>query len=238
MRPTYYTLLLACMLFACNPIKEIVSTETQMPTLAAIGKKDKSVLSTNFKQVGEPAFSKKIALSATAIPFTKSKFKSYQNSKLQNGEKVYVQYIDSLPIKPKYVQFEIKDKIGLTALLNNEENVEVRSYLTKDADCRMVSSISMYMHEMEADRYLRAQGLFLITDANGMLQIELINGSTKETVILSKNEIFDYETLGFCWGENRYGQPQIETLNANSKCPAGTEKNAQKLNKLTTLLKL
>jgi len=238
MKTSYFSMLLACIVFSCSPLKEVVSTETQMPSIAAIGKQDKSLLSTDFKQVGEPNLAKAVALTASAIPFTKSKFKTYQNLKAQKGEKVYAKYVDSLPQKPKYLQLGIKDKIGLKTLLNGVENDEVRSYLIKDSDCQIVSSISLYIDEMEADMYLRAEGLFLVTDNNGMLRIELINGKQKQYVNLSKNEIFDYEVMGFCWGENRYGNPQIETLNAGGKCPEGTEKNAQKLDDLKTFLKL
>lgn len=179
-----------------------------------------------------------IALSVNAVPFSKSTFKDYTNVKVQKGEKVFVSYVDSLPTKPKYLRFEIKDKIGLKTLLNSEENKQVQSYLTTDADCKIVSSISVQMDEMEADAYLHAEGLFLTTDTNGLLKIQLVNGKQKQLINLSKNEIFDYEVMGFCWGENRYGQPQIETLNTGGSCPEGTEKNAQKLDDLQTFLKL
>lgn len=238
MKPTYFLMLLALVAFSCNPLKIAPLAETQLPSIAAIGKQDKSLLHTNFKQVGEPNLTKTIALSVRAIPFTKSKFKTYQNIKAKKGEKVYASYVDSLPLKPKYLHFEIKDKIGLKTLLNSADNNEVRSYLTKDVDCQIVSSISLYMDEMEADMYLRAEGLFLVTDTNGMLRMELINGKEKQSVKLSKNEIFDYELMGFCWGENVYGKPQIEVLNDNGNCPQGTEKNAQKLDDLKAYLKI
>lgn len=238
MKTSYFSMLMACVIFSCTPLKQATSTESQLPSIAAIGKQDKSLLNTNFKQVGEPNLSETVALSVSAIPFTKSKFKTYQNVKTQKGEKVYFSYTDSLPIKPKYLRFEIKDKIGLKTLLNRTENDEVRAYLTKDVNCQIVSSISLYMDEAQADMYLRAQGLFLITDNNGMLRMELINGKQKQYATLSKNEIFDYEVMGFCWGENRYGKPQIETLNAKGNCPEGTEKNAQKLEDLKSFLKI
>lgn len=238
MKSSYFSMLLAFVIFSCTPLKKLSSTETQLPSLAAIGKKDKSLLDTNFKQVGEPVFTEKIALSISAIPFNKSKFKTYQNLKTKKGERVLVSYVDSLPIKPKYLQFEIKDKIGLKTLLNGNANDEVRSYLIKDDDCQIVSAISIYIDEMEADMYLRAEGLFLVTDANNMLRIELVNGTQKQYINLSKNEIFDYDIMGFCWGENIYGKLQIETLNINGNCPDGTEKNAQKLDDLKSYLKI
>lgn len=238
MKPTFVSMLLACVIFSCSPLKKVPSAESQLPSIAAIGKKNNSLLHTDFKQLGEPQLSKKIALSVSAIPFNTSKFKTYQNLKAKKGERMYVTYVDSLPIKPKYLQFEIKDKIGLKTLLNSAENDEVRSYLTKDSDCQIVSGISIYIDEMEADMYLRAEGLFLVTDTNGTLRIELINGKQKQYVNLSKNEIFDYDLMGFCWGENVYGKPQIETLNTGGNCPEGTEKNAQKLTEQYSFLKL
>ena len=237
MRPTSISLLLACVIFSCTSIKQVSEPETELPTLAAIGKKDRSLLHTDFKQVGEPVFSDRIAISVQAIPFTKSKFKAYQNAKRQKGQKVYVAYVDSIPEKPKFLRFEIKDKIGLKTLLNSEENTQVRSYLTKDADCQIVSNISLYMDEMEADMYLSAQGLFLVSDTNGLLRMEMIHGNQKQFVNLSKNEIFEYDSMGFCWGENAYGKPQIETLNTG-RCPDGTQKDAQKLNDEYSFLKL
>lgn len=238
MKTSYFSMLLACVIFSCTPLKKVSSNETQLPSIAAIGKQDKSLLSTNFKEVGEPTFTKSIALSVSEVPFNKSKFKRYQTVKAQKGENISISYVDSLPNKPKYLHFEIKDKIGLKTLLNGSENDEVRSYLTKDADCQIVSSISIYMDEMEADMYLKAEGLFLITDTNGMLRIELINEREKQYTNFSKSEIFDYDVIGFCWGENVYGKPQIETLNSNGNCPDGTEKNAQKLDTQKSFLKI
>jgi len=238
MKSIYISMLLACIIFSCTPLKQGTSSKTQLPSIAAIGKHDKSLLSTNFKQVGEPVLKERIAVSVRAIPFNKSKFKNYQTAKAQKGEKTHVQYVDSLAQKPKYLQFEITDKIGLKTLLNNAENDETRSYLIKDADCQIVSSVSLYMDEMEAYMYTGAEGIFLVTDINGMLQLELVNGKQKQLVKLSKNEIFDYEVMGFCWGENVYGKPQIETLNSKGKCPDGTEKNARKLEELHSFLKL
>lgn len=238
MRKSYFLMLLACTILSCTPLKQLSTPEYELPTLAVIGKKDKSLLHTTFKKLGEPVFSKRIALTAQAIPFTKSTYRVYQNMKAHKGENVRVQYVDSLPKKPRFLQFEIKDIIGLTSLLNTAENKQVQSYLTKDADCKIVSNISIYVDEMKANDYLSAKGLFLVTDSDGMLRMEMINGKQRHIINLPKNEIFDYEIMGFCWGENVYGKPWIETLNTGGKCPEGTEKNAQNLNDLQNYLKL
>lgn len=237
MKPTVLCTLLACVIYSCTAIKQPSSEDAQLPSLTAIGKKDKSLLQTHFKQVGEPHLNEAIAVSANAVPFDKSSFKRYTQAKANRGEQLQLQYVDSLPVKPKYLRFEIKDKIALQSLLNEKENDEVRSYLTKDSDCKIVSSISLYMDERQAELYHSADGLFLSTSADDMLRLELIIGTKKTYVNVPKEEIFDYEVMGFCWGEDVYGRPQIETLN-HGKCPTGTEKNAQKLADLKPFLKI
>ena len=65
MKPTFVSMLLACVIFSCNPLKKVPSAESQLPSIAAIGKKSNTLLHTNFKQVGEPHLSKKIAARLT-----------------------------------------------------------------------------------------------------------------------------------------------------------------------------
>lgn len=238
MKPTYLCLLIAVVLFSCAPLQKKQETKIDMPSIGAIGKEDKSFISKNFQQVGQPILTRSVALSVREIPFTKATFKEYQNLKRQGGNKVDVVYIDSMPEKPKYLRLKIKDKIGLTTLLNSTENIEVRSYVSKDAHYKIVSGISIYMSPTIGNDMLKAEGLFLATDVNGLLRIEVANGKERRWVSLSTNEVFAYELMGFCWGEDIYGNAQIETLNNGGSCPDGTEKSAQKLNRTKSYLKL
>lgn len=237
MKPTVICTLMACVIYSCSSIKAPSAEDAQLPSLTAIGKEDKSLLQTHFKQVGEPHLNEAIAVSASAVPFDRSSFKRYAHAKANRGEAPQIQYVDSLPVKPKYLRFEVKDKIALQSILNEKENDEVRSYLTKDSDCKIVSSISLFMTERQAELYHSADGLFLSTSTDNMLRLELIIGTKKTVVNVPQEEIFDYELMGFCWGEDVYGRPQIETLN-HGKCPDGTEKNAQKLADLKPFLKI
>lgn len=237
MKPTFLWLLLACGIYSCTSLQQPASRDAQLPSLAAIGKQDKSILQTQFQPVGEPRLNEAIAVSASALPFDKASFKRYTQAKANQGEQPQLQYVDSIPQKPKYLRFDITDKIALQSLLNTPENEQVRSYLTKDSDCKIVSSISLYMDARQAALYHSADGLFLSTSSDNMLRLELIIGTKKTYVNLPKTEIFDYEVMGFCWGEDIYGRPQIKTLN-HGKCPQGTEKNAQKIADLKPFLKI
>lgn len=238
MKPTYATMLLAFVLFSCAPLRNLQDAKLNAPILGAIGKENKSLISKNFQQIGQPTLARSVAISVQEIPFTKSTFKEYSVLKTQKGDQPNIVYVDSLSVKPKYLRLEIKDKIGLLAVLNDDGNSEVRSYLEKDADCRIVSSISLYIPTKESNGLAHAAEVFLGTNNNGSLQIELINGKERQMVILAEDEIFDYSVMGFCWGEDIYGNARLETLSDKGGCPNGTEKSAQKLSDNRSYLKL
>ena len=140
--------------------------------------------------------------------------------------------------KPTYVLLSISDKIGVKESLNEEINKEIKNYLEQDTDCRLVSTISVVLDANTINELTNADGLFLITGAYGIFQIEVIKGGQRNYISIPKDELFDYSLTGICWGENVYGKPVIATFNDNGKCPDGTEMDAKKINKLHSFLKL
>ena len=238
MKPTYAIMLLAFVLVACNSLKTLGEVQLNTPTLGAIGKEEKSLIGKKFQQVGQPLLSHAVALSVYEIPFTKSTYKEYSHLRMEGGNAVTTVFIDSIKEKPKYLRLGIDNKIGLTAQLNADGNEGVRSYLEKDADCRIVSDISIYLTQTARKDLLNAKEVFLGSNHNGTLQIELVNGTERKSISLPKDEIFDYGLSGFCWGENIYGNARIETMNEGGGCPEGTVKRAQKLEEHKSYLKL
>lgn len=238
MKPTYLYLLLAILLCACNPVKELTQTPTYNPSLGIIGKEDNTLLQKNFRQLGQPNLTGEITLSVSEIQFTKSKFKAYQSLMVQNGQRTAFSYVDSLPVQPKFLRFEIQDKIELITILNSVENTEARTYLERDPDSKIVSSISTYMDEREADQFTNSAQVFLTTEVNGMLQIMTLNGKEKRFYFLRENQIFSYDLMGLCWGRDVYGRAKIEAFNMGGKCPKGTDKKPLKDENLKSYLKL
>lgn len=237
MKQTYVFILLTCMLVSCKSIKSLAVKEGNFPFIGTIGKEQGTVLKTEFTTIGHVVIEKPIALNIQTIPFTKSTFKVYMNVKELSGAKSSITYVDSIATKPSYMLLTIEDRIGLKKSLNNEINKEVKSYLEKEADCKLVSSISVVLNATLVQELTSANGLFLMTDTNGLLQIEIVNENQRHTINLPKNELFDYSLMGVCWGESLYGKPVIETFNDNGKCPDGTEKDAKKLDELQSFLK-
>ena len=238
MKKTYLFILLTCILISCSSIKSITVKEGYFPVLGTIGKEQGGILKTEFQSIGHPSFATPIALSIQTIPFDKNTFKKYQNVRESIGETSSINYVDSLESNPNFIQLSISDKVGVKKALNEEINREVRNYLEKDLDSKLVSTIAMAPDEKTAKELNNADGLFLTNGVHGSLQILAVNGDKHNYVHIPKDELFDYSLMGICWGEDIYGKPMIATFNENGKCPMGTKKDPKKLKKEQSYLKL
>ncbi len=238
MKPTFCTLLLAAVLFACAPLKRTTPSERLTPYLGMIGKLQKSLLDNHFEQIGKPQIEQGIALSVRQIPFDKSKYKAYLAHTTGKGRATSLTYNDSLPVKPKYLCLELADRIALRSQLNSESNIMVRSYLSKEDNFQIVSKIAFVTNAENTDRLLRSQGVFLSESNNGILEITI--GENKGgRLYFSELEIFDYQVSGFCWEQDQYGKERIAAISLNGEsCPKGTDKNVQKLDQTKSYLKL
>lgn len=238
MKTTYAFILLASITLSCSSIKSITNKKGNFPLIGTIGKTETVLLNTEFTTIGQPLLERKIPLTLRVVPFTSRTFSVYSNARKQHGLPTAVQYIDSVESKPTYAIIEINDRIGLKETLNNAENLPTKSYLEKDHRSRLVSSMSVVLDDTNTAMLSDANGIFLTSDKNGLLQIETMHNNQKHQISIPKNQIFDYELLGICWGENNIGKLIIETFNDNGKCPEGTENNPRKLDGLYSLLKL
>ena len=238
MKQTYVFICMLCMLSSCSSIKSIAEKEGNLPFIGTLGKEKTSVLKTRFIPIGNATLVQPISLTVQSTQFTKKTYNTYLTAKELNGAEPTITYTDSLELKPTYIVLNINDKVGVIEALNKENNTAVKSYLEKDSDYRLVSSVSIATDVNKTKLILNSESIFLSTDANGKLQLELVNQQKREVLFIANNELFDYEIMGFCWGVNRYGKPILETINENGRCPEGLAKDAKKIDKLPSLLKL
>lgn len=238
MKPTYLFILLACAHVSCSSIQTLAVQKGSFPFLGTIGKEGGNMLRTEFTPIGHPVLSRDIALGKQFVPFTKNTFKKYLGARESVGRKSSINFVDTLKNRPTYMTLTVRDRIGLRELLNEENNQEVKRYLEKDADYRLVSSISVVLDSKTAKDIYEADGVFLSSDDNDLFSIIVIRDNTRGLVRIPKDEIFDYGHVGFCWGADRYGKPMIETLSDTGGCPKGTAKNPEKLEELQSFLKL
>lgn len=227
------------LLGACSTVKDVVApTPPDVPSLAALGSKKGQPIRSHFDHLGHPVLSHPLTVTVREIPFDKASFQTYAKRAKEDGKSVEVTYIDSLKTKPTYIQMAVEDKIVLRNLLNNEDNKKVRSYLEKDGSKGIVTQLSFYMDPMEASQLLGVQKLELCHDSKkGMALMAQVNGQ-KTLFDLRYATVFQYELNGFCWGEDLYGRPRIETINEGGACPKGLERKAAKLDREKSYLKL
>ncbi|WP_321827245.1 hypothetical protein [Maribacter dokdonensis] len=238
MKQLYVFICILSMLSSCSSIKSIAVNDGALPFLGTVGKQESNLLKSKFIPVGNPKIIEPIQVMAHTIPFNKSSFKAYETSKGLTGSKSTVTYIDSLPNKPKYTVFSLHNKVGLKEVINHEQNQEVKNYLVADSDYKIVSMMSVLLTSDEINEISAADGLFLSTDSNDLLQLEILNDNQKRKITIPQEELFDYTIMGVCWSANRYGKPMVETFSEYGKCPKGTEKNANNLNEFQSSLKL
>lgn len=236
---TKFTYMAICsLLFSCASLEKPGPETSSFVGLGVIVKEDGNLMHKRLETVGKPYLERALEVSVSEFPLSKSQFKAYQKQELIRGKKPSFVYSDSLP-KPRYLSLQLADKFALQSVLSREENSDVCKYLEKDSEFGMVTTISLMLNEQTKAQFLQADEVFLAQKDSGKLFFLL---STKETVselTVSDDLIFDYELTGFCWGEDRYGNKQIDALVPyEDRCPPGTERKAHKLNEEKQYLKL
>ncbi|MBC6999640.1 hypothetical protein [Cytophaga sp. FL35] len=240
MRYVYLTLLLTLFIWSCGSITQIGDTnDTTLPFLSNLGVERGNILSTNFHQAGTPDLDQKTPLVVSNPQFNKTMYKKYAALMDRSGVSPYFQYVDSLPVKPKYFTLEIGDEILLQENFNSVSNKRVRDYISLENEIGIVTNVSFIYTAVNATSLINADGVFLVKDKNGVLSLEVFNEGKKAIIDITDLKVFDYELSNFCWSLDRYGNPTIATIvDKPSQCPKGTKNKANKLEKNQSYLKL
>ncbi len=237
MKPTSYLAALLLLLYSCGSLSGDREGERLIPTLGALGKTNKNLISEDFLLLGNPTLEAPVPLSVRRQAFTKTSFKKFSERNRFYDGKRQLEYIDSLP-KPTYLNLQISDRIELKSHLNTDENSDVRNYLSKDTDCRLVSGVSMVVDQSLSETLFNAEQLQLTT-TKGQFAVRLVDGNSTKLIPIPDGSVFDYELSSFCWGKDQFGKFKIEAITPERQgCPRGTESKAHKLADTRSYLKL
>lgn len=237
MRPTLTILLLALILNACGPMRQMQQVTSQMPMIGSVGKHQSQLFKKEFQKVGEPTLVSPIAVSIQSVPFTSRMLGKYAKNREKQGLKPLAVKKDTTKnTMPKYFKMIITDVVGLVEQLNQSDNAPLKKYLKEDTDLVLLSQIS-FVAEMEVSEIIEASDRFFLTmDREGALSLQFESGATLK---IAELEVFDFETASFCWIKDTRGQLQIaHILMDGNTCPGDTEANPQKLDKTPDYLKL
>lgn len=224
-------LIITIFLTSCASYQSKLQTAAiTFPELGSLINVKDNLLFESEEQIGILNFDEELLVSTMELPFNKASYTKYLNY-LEKANRVNsVSYTDSMPYKPKYIRLQLLDKIALTELLNNDNNKGVRSYLENDADYKLVTSLDVTVTDELRSVLMESETILLQKDTKNKLLIYVINNNQKRRIDFSHLEVFDFNYVSFCWGEDRYHQKLIKALvQENESCPKNTYSRASKV---------
>lgn len=237
MRPTLTLMLLALLLHACGPMRQMQKVESQIPMIGSIGKQHSKLFKKDFQKVGEPNLTLPVELSLQSHPFTSNMLSKYNKFKESQGMEPLVLVKDTTKVHmPHYFELTITDVVGLTEQLNGTDNLRVKKYLQEDVELVLLSRLFFVTNDEVAKSIKKTDRFYLISDSNGVLELMSDSDNSIETADL---ETFDFETANFCWNKDKRDHLEVaHILMDGGSCPGSTENDPKKLNKTPDYLKL
>ena len=168
-----------------------------------------------------------IKLSVEEKSFTKSIYKEYQ--KATKGKRVTqkVDYVDSLEIKPKFLDFSIEDKTLVVESLNNGDNVNVRNYIKSIPKTKIVTGLRVVASNNILDQLKKADALYFRTNQQKQQVIYLFKKEKQVGILdLSKEIAFGVKLSSFCWGITDAEKIAIATIVSDGEnCTSKTNRD-------------
>lgn len=237
--------LCVCMLLVISCKSLSISQETQTTTeqkvsLGTIGLDKDFILQSGFNGAAVPTYSKPIKVSALVKPFTKHTYKSFLKAKVSQTSNVDITYVDSIDVKPQFIQLKIADKVTLISALNEKTNKDVKDYLSHNTSANIVTHISAAFNSKNLEAIQQADAVFLVETETKTYALQLHKTNVKTQVIqFNEGVVFAYKTSNCCWQENKKRQLNIvDFVSEYNNCPNKTYRSANRAKKKINYYKL
>lgn len=227
-------LLNSCKTIDFNQVSQ--TKTTQQVSLGSIGSEKEFLLQKGFNNSAIPSYKTPIKLSVITKPFTKHTYKAFTKAKVLQSADVNINYVDSIPNKPTYVELQIADKVALIKALNNEENKAVKAYLSLNTNAQVLSSISLVFNQKDMESINQSDAAFLVENGLKTYALQLYKNKVKiQTISFSDGVVFEYQVTNCCWQENKKHQMDIvDLVSMYSNCPKNTSRSSKKAKKKIT----
>jgi hypothetical protein len=235
-----YQFLKVCCLFmlvaSCRTINinlESQRNTTQQLSLGSIGSSKDYILQKGFNSSAIPSYKEPIKVWVTIKPFNKQTFKTFTKAKALQPADVAINYVDSIAVKPKYIQLQIADKVAVITALNSEVNTAVKNYLTHNTYANVLTSVSLTLNTHDLENITKADAVFLVENGVKQYALQLYEKQVKTQIILfNQGVVFEYKTSNCCWQENKYHKLDIVDLVSDfNSCPSNTNRSAKRAEK-------
>ena len=228
---SFMLLLMGCKSATLHHVTQ--TTTTQQIMLGSVGLDKDFVLQTSFNSAAIPTYKEPVKLSVLSLPFNKQLHKRFLKAKASQSTQVNINYIDSLEVKPKYLQLKIADKVTVIEALNNDSNQGIKNYLGHDKTANIITGISIAFNTQDLELIQQADAVFLIEKGLKNYALQLYKEHVKiETLWFSKGVVFAFETAHCCWQENnRHKLDIVDFVSDFNNCPNKTYRNTERAKK-------
>ncbi|CAL2094026.1 conserved protein of unknown function [Tenacibaculum sp. 190524A02b] len=228
-------LFLVGMLVSCGvlPQKNTYHATSKSVELGVVGNRKISVYKTDFDVTSIPVYKNLIKVTTVEKSFTKSIYKNYLDATKEKKGIHKVNYIDSLEVKPTYIDLILEDKVAVIKALNQEENESVFKYVKNIPEAKLVSALRMVSTPEVKKQLQQADAMYVKTNNQKNQKVYLFNKEKQIGVLdISKTTIFGYQVSSFCWEITEREKIKLATLlNEGENCTSNTKRNPKKLEK-------
>lgn len=208
-------------------------TTNEQIVLGSIGQDSNYLLEHKYSSSAIPNYITPIKVQATGVSFNKSSFKKFQQAQAFQTMAFQITYVDSLELKPSFLNLEIVDQVGLISLLNDKTNSDIKAYLINQTESHIVTHISMAFPENILKDLQEAEEVFIEPSGKKSIALHLYKENELVKIVnFFEGVVFAYQTASCCWKENSKYQLEIVDLVENdSECPNKSYLSAQKAKK-------
>jgi hypothetical protein len=173
-----------------------------------------------------PLIENKIRLDVQVLPFNKDIYKIYVSKNSINQIPNAIQYVDSLPEKPKFVTISFMDYAGVMDELNAPHNRNVTTYLKDIEKAAIITSIAIVLPESDLAKLKQADAYYLVNEQTTKYSILLYKDGKKIDLLnLQSSTVLAYTVGRFCWAVNdRHNWYIGDIVNDDKACMGNTYK--------------
>ncbi|MEE3999186.1 hypothetical protein V1T75_02460 [Tenacibaculum sp. FZY0031] len=224
--------IIASMMISCNvlPKKKTLHLASSPIELGVIGEQKRSIQKTAYRVFGIPRYKTRIKVAAVIQSFDKTTYNRYIKSIQQTSNANTITYIDSIAEKPKFIELQIMDKVGVISALNNE-NPEVYKYIKSNYTSSLVSKVRVVVTPSNLEKIRKTNAFYLQTLNNKEQYLMLYqNGKLIDKLNLYGMVTFGYDLSSFCWELTDRKKLKIGALlDEGENCNENTNRNPNKL---------
>jgi len=205
----------------------------QQVGLGIVGLDKDFILQGEFNSTAIPMYGEPLKVMVTVTPFTKQTYKAFLKAKALQSADVEVDYIDSIKSKPRYIKFQIADKVALINALNSEENSSVKKYLSHNINSNVLTSVSLALGELDLEAITNADAVFLAEKGLKTYVLQLYKNALKtKTISFNQGVVFAYKQSNCCWqGNKRHRLDIVDLVAEYNNCPNNTYRSAKRAEK-------